>query len=390
MSSKTLIDVHQYNLKFSFSISEIAKDWSCLEHDNTYLSIDYLTALEQSDIDHLRYVYVVIYRFDRPVGVMYFQSIDISKILQHKGAVQKQIKTLLAKTMAKRFSGQLLLCGNFFATGVNGFVIEDDVPPHVISDITRKLRKELRNVPEPIDSCLTLFKEFWKENKIDLQSVLLHHHNRFEIDVNMILTLSSHWTSFEKYLFGMKTKYRRRAKKTYEETLHVQQKKLNAKEIKSYSKTIHQLYLSVVNSAEFNVVTLSDNSFYLLKQSLGDKFTFTGYFIDHNMVAFSTACKTENYLDANYVGINYDLNQRIPLYQRVLYDYVSLAIHKRVEELRLGRTAELIKSSLGAEPKTMYLYLEHNHRLGQVLLKPLLRIIEPNPIELRNPFKKKL
>ena len=148
------------------------------------------------------------------------------------------------------------------------------------------------------------------------------------------------------------------------------------------------MYISVVNTASFNMVKFTEENFYQFKKELKANFVFTGYFLNETMVAFSTACFTDGCLDANYVGVNYQVNESMPLYQRILYDYVQLAIHNKVKELRLGRTAELMKSSLGAKPVSMQLYVKHNHKMVNTLIKPLVKKVKPSEYELRSPFKK--
>jgi hypothetical protein len=91
--------------------------------------------------------------------------------------------------------------------------------------------------------------------------------------------------------------------------------------------------------------------------------------------------------DANYVGINYELNQEYAIYQRMLYDYVQLAIEKRRKELRFGRTAGEIKSTIGAQPVNMKLFIRHQNKIKNSLLKPIINSIIPSAFELRNPFK---
>ena len=71
----------------------------------------------------------------------------------------------------------------------------------------------------------------------------------------------------------------------------------------------------------------------------------------------------------------------------MLYDFVNLAIDRKTKELRLGRTAEEIKSCIGAEPVNMKLYIKHGNRIFNKLLDPIVSSITPSKFELRMPFK---
>ena len=120
---------------------------------------------------------------------------------------------------------------------------------------------------------------------------------------------------------------------------------------------------------------------------MGPKFIVKGYLRDEELVGFSSAFICNDIVDANYVGINYDLNHKHAIYQRMLYDYVALAMENNSAELRFGRTAEEIKSTIGAEPVAMNLYIRHKSRIKDKVLKPIFASIKPSEFELRKPFK---
>ncbi|WP_062057594.1 hypothetical protein [Aquimarina longa] len=100
-----------------------------------------------------------------------------------------------------------------------------------------------------------------------------------------------------------------------------------------------------------------------------------------------TSFVLDSAIDSNHIGIDYSYNTSHPIYQKMLYDYVDLAITKKVQELRLGRTAEIIKSSLGAKPVEMKLYVQHRNLISNALLKPLVELISLSEYEIRTPFK---
>ena len=56
--------------------------------------------------------------------------------------------------------------------------------------------------------------------------------------------------------------------------------------------------------------------------------------------------------------------------------------------LNLSRTALEIKSSVGAEPHDMYVYLKHQNKFVNKLLPSILnRVVPKNSWEQRSPFK---
>lgn len=385
------LDTHKltsdYSYKFSFSIDEILQDWLSVLHNNTYLSSKYLKALENSDLSLSRFVYVVVFHKQIPVGVFYYQCLEIKNenILNYN--LSSNVKKILNQNIIKNVTGTLMLCGNFFATGANGFFINSNVPENTIIDISEAVKEKLKTNKKPLNVKLMMLKEFSNLEFDSFHNTIANIFVPFEIDVNMVLHMKKDWNSFQDYLGDMTTKYRTRAKRVLKQTNFLEKKQFDLKDIEFYKKQINELYLSVVNNADFNLATFSEHSFYQFKKELGHNFLFTGYFMDEKLVAFGTGCFTNKFLDANYVGINYDINKQAPIYQRVLYDYVEVAIEHNVRELRFGRTAEIMKSNLGAVPVGMKLYIKHNNKLINSIIKPIVRLIKPNEFEIRKPFK---
>ena len=112
-----------------------------------------------------------------------------------------------------------------------------------------------------------------------------------------------------------------------------------------------------------------------------------GFFYNEQLVGFSTSFKNDDILEANYVGLDYNFNKELSVYQRILYDYVEQSLNFKSKELHLGRTAEMIKSSIGAIPMNMKLYARHRKSVPNLLLKPIIQSISPSDFELRKPFK---
>ncbi|NIJ46388.1 hypothetical protein FHR24_002875 [Wenyingzhuangia heitensis] len=373
---------------YSFNLKSLENDWNQVGIPNIYLQPAYLNALENSILSDIIFIYVIVYQNNKPVGVLYFQWIHVGTDFFNQKKFPNEIHSKITARILKSVNGNLLLCGNFFATGTHGFYFTSKLSPKTIPLLINKLKVELCAVKNTSKLKFIMVKEFWLDQEIKIQKELCQKNARFQIDVNMILEIHKEWTSFDNYLAFMVTKYRTRAKSVFKKTEGIVVQNFTANDIKTHANTIHQLYNSVLETASFNMVRLSVDSFYQLKINLKEKFIFTGYFKDHQLIAFSTACLNNHYLDANFVGINYQINQTLPIYQRILYDYVKLAIHKKVIELRLGRTAEIMKSSLGAIPKEMNLYIKHTNPLLHLVLKPLTEYVTPSNYEIRKPFKK--
>ena len=94
-------------------------------------------------------------------------------------------------------------------------------------------------------------------------------------------------------------------------------------------------------------------------------------------------------LDAHFVGIDYSLNKQLAIYQRMLYDYIQIAIKQQLKVINFGRTASEIKSSIGATSQDLTCYIRHKKTIKNKFIKHFLSYIETKPFKQQKPFKSK-
>lgn len=375
-----------YSISIATSIFTFKNTWESFCPKNTYLSFSYLKAIENSKIPNVNCFYVVVFKNELPVGVLYYQWIRLSADFFLQKKFPKEIKSKNRLWLLKQLKGNVLLNGNFFATGVNGFEFIEPSLEVLVPVISNQLIQALKKTSFKVN--FLMYKEFWGDKKQAVQNEISKTAKQFQIDVNMVLSIDSSWNNFEDYLAAMTTKYRTRAKSVFKKTSALVVKDFTTKDIKESKEQIQHLFSAVLKTANFNMVQPNVNTFYALKESLGANYLFKAYFLEDKLIAFSAGCINNKCLDANYVGVDYTVNSQIPLYQRMLYDYVIFAIAHKVSELRLGRTAEIMKSTLGAEPVSMNLYAKHSVGMLHNILAPLLNYVKPSEYSTRRPFKK--
>lgn len=368
-----------------------SNDWNRINNENNlFLTLDYLNTLENTLSATIGFRYIVFYDQNEPVSIAVTQLITFNtedlKFQEFPCRISDAIKNTFMKSMDVR----VLVCGNLFSCGEHGFLYSDKISAKEafenLSDALREIRKtETSDKPSFI-----LLKEFWPTSFDQSDYIKDQKFREFRIDVNMVLQLHPNWNDFEDYLSSMKTKFRTRAKKVFKKSSAILIKDFTAEDIDQYKNAIDKLYLSVLDNADFKIGKLDAITFRNLKKTLYDSFIFKAYFLDEKLVGFTTSFILNNVVEANHIGIDYTYNKSHDVYQRMLYDYVDLAIQKNVNELRLGRTAEIIKSCVGAKPVEMKLYVRHGNSISNKLLKPLVEFISPSEYEVRNPFKLQL
>lgn len=361
-----------------------------VQNKNVYLSIPYLKSLEMALAGEVDFRYMLFYCDDyRPVGAAVVQILDF---VDQKNLYKDQLCVVGNKIKHKLLRSmdiKVMVCGNVFATGENGFMFKDEVSvKDRFANLSKALFRLRRAEKANGQVSIMLLKEFWPTSFNQSDMLKSDDFKDFMIDVNMVLEIREEWKNMDDYLASMKAKFRTKANAVFKRSKKVLVRELELPEIVDRKNDIEALYNSVVSEADFKFGELNGEAFVNFKKNLGEYFSMRGFYLNDELIGFSTAFYNHEFVDAGYVGINYSLNHEYAIYQRMLYDYVEQAILRGgIKELRFGRTAEEIKSCLGAEPKDMKLYVKHRNVVSNQLLKPIIDSISPREYEIRHPFK---
>ena len=184
---------------------------------------------------------------------------------------------------------------------------------------------------------------------------------------------------------NIETDYKRARKKGVE----LQFKELDLEAINTHSNTLYQLYENVSDNAGINSFKLSQNHFYNLKLYLKENFRVFGCFLENELVGFYSLILNNEDLETYFLGYNQDLQHKHQMYLNMLFKMASFGIENKFKTVVFARTAMEIKSSIGAKPYTMHVYLKHtNNFIANTLLKFIVRYMNPiKEWQERHPFK---
>jgi len=146
--------------------------------------------------------------------------------------------------------------------------------------------------------------------------------------------------------------------------------------------------VSVQKNAGFNLVYLKPTYFLDLKHRLGDLYKLYGYYLNDRLIGFNTVILNHDELEAHFLGFDREYNMSHQLYLTMLYDKVKKAISFNKKRIVYARTALEIKSSVGAKPKDMCIYLRHENSLLNKVVSPIISVLNPQEKWVpRHPFK---
>lgn len=385
-------DTSTTDIIFHQTISDVDSSvWDELVKDkNIYLSRDYLSAIERS-LPAYDFRYILFYENESPVGVGYCQIIKITANEINADELSNRLGGMLPKSIINNIDLKILICGNAFASGENGFLFNDKIDFQEGVGLVTKAVDEVHLAEKKAGNkiAITLIKEFWPSSFDKIVGLKDTGCSELKIDVNMILTLLDTWDSLEDYLADMNSKFRTKAKHVFKQSEPLEIIHFDVDTIEERLEEINELYNTIVDNASFSFGRLNATTLLELKRSLGDQFYFKGYYLDGKIIGFSTATRFDDVLDGNFIGLDYEYNKDYSVYQRILYDFVEYGIKTGAKFIKIGRTAEEIKSGVGALPVDMVFYAKHRNKITNAILKPFLKNLKPSEFNLRKPFKSK-
>ncbi|WP_299670629.1 GNAT family N-acetyltransferase [uncultured Polaribacter sp.] len=377
---------------FFSSIEEIPLEiWDSLQCEkNIYFHQGFLKSIEKNHPEITFSYIVLVDDHELPIAFSSIQVIDF-----YINSIQNDFDFL--KNLGRRLRIlkdnrplKLLISGNTFVSGEHGLFIKQDQDKQKVILALAKAINHFVNSNKALKNKIDAFllKDFVNESLFITEKLKEVSYNPFSVEPNMMLSIDDNWQSFDDYLAAMKTKFRVKAKKAFKQSAALKIEDITLANIESKVSEMTSLYKKVAASSNFNLGDFNLETYKDLKENLGENYILKSFYLNDKLVGFMSGIVNNNSLDAHFVGIDYALNRTYAIYQRMLYSYIEIAIHKKLKRINFGRTASEIKSSVGAIPEDLTMYLRHKKTITNKILKLFLQRIQPTPFQQKFPFKK--
>ncbi len=382
------------NALFFTSVDEISEEiWQSLNcESNIYFQRDFLKSIEKNH-PKITFSYIVLVNDkNEPTALASIQIIDflIDGIRNDLELLIRKLKNIARKLhiFPNKKPLKLLIAGNTFVSGEHGvFINQNQDKKTIIKELAKAILHFVKSDKKlKIDAFL--LKDFINESLFITDELKDFNYHPFSVEPNMMLKIDENWRNFDDYLAAMKTKFRVKARKAFKQSIEIRIEEVTAENIVNQLPEMTNLYKKVASNADFNLGDFNLETYKDLKEKLDENYVLKTYWLDDKIVGFISGVINNKSLDAHFVGIDYQLNREYAIYQRMLYDYIEIAINKELNILNFGRTASEIKSSVGAIPQDLTMYLRHKKSIKNRILKLFLQRIQPTPFQQKFPFKK--
>lgn len=373
------------------TITDIDAEWNQVIRPSIYSGTPYNTLLESNGPLGFQYYYALVYKGDDLIAAFYFQhkTIHLSedyRIHTHSKNFFAKLRVSFLKSIFRFVNHEFLICGNVLLTGEYAYSYNmklshtfcDNLINEVIVYIKEKTNKKIKTI---------LLKDFYKDDKIKNIEILGTGYTELVVQPDMIFHVEDRWETFDDYLAEIKSKYRVKFKKVKKKAKDLDLMIMTQEDADKYNDAMYALYKATADRALFSLFTLSKNYFAELKRTLGDDLVLIGVFKDERLLGFFTFVKNGDNGDAHFLGYDVSENSKYQLYFNILLRLIKEAINQKVKFLNLSRTALEIKSSVGAVPYDMNIYIKHTNPLVNKFVPFILsKTVPENDWVPRSPY----
>ena len=379
-----------WTIQWFKGIQNGADSWDQLpDNQNLFLSKGYFALLDELELPDVETGFAIFSHADHGTFGVVLQAFSFNpneqmgKLDQNEqyGALRTlagKAKQVLADVLRFRVLslGQLLLTGDHALRGAL------DLPAAELAQVLAEGSEAIaKDWPERLHGIMIKDMPLAEHPKT-------HRFHALPVQPNMVLQVREDWKNFDDYLAAMSSKYRVRVRRARKKGKELVRQEMELEEIQQRQSAMYALYLDIATQSDFNAVALPENYFSCWKKNFPEDFRVWGYFIDDELIGFSTAIYNHHELEAHFLGFDASYNRSHQLYLNILYDLVEEAIAAGCKTATFSRTALEIKSSVGAEAEHLYCWMRSRIAIANPLVPVVARFIAPLPEwEPRHPFK---
>lgn len=382
------------HFKLYHSAKELPDSWDLLPVEDVFLKTPFLKALENSSPANISTYFLGIYKTEVLVGIAIIQRVEMYVDDVFRKTSNVFFKRLGKLLISKIVKGNALIVGNLMHTGQHGLYFNSNAIPQdlFLTEVWKGLTILSETIKNDFGKKIRIiaFKDYFKNDPIHTETTFFQKVKlyRAHAQPNMIFEIKDNWSSVEAYISAFNKKYRRRYKTARKKSLNLESKELKLEELNHFSKDIYRLYENVSDNAGVNSFKLHKNHFCQLKKELKDDFKIFGYFKDNQLIGFYSLIKNYDQLETYFLGYNQELQHQHQMYLNMLFDMASFGIEHQFKSVVFARTAMEIKSSIGAKPHKMDIYVKHtNNFIANRVLKLVVKYANPvREWEERHPF----
>ena len=275
----------------------------------------------------------------------------------------------------------LLVLGNAIFTCENGLAIDPSHPEKSDRWILELVNQVKKSISKNVMGIMLSESLTEKTNRFFCN----HGFHSFRVEDRMELDLTP-FKDFEHYTSLLQSKYRVRMNKVLKLNQEIVSIDITAENFEEYKEKIQSLFDEVLAKSKFKLTRIRADYFGEFLRGM-DRFKIKGYLSDGQLIAFTSYYELDTIIEVHYIGLNYKFNDSHKIYNFMLYDILQIGLKMNKKKICYGRTAQELKSTLGAYPEAVYSSLKVNNYFLNLFTPYFLSKLVPSEWQIRSPFK---
>ena len=394
MEQSVFFNVILIDFKIFKSPNELPTEWDALVSHDYFLQSTYLKAIATAPPANISLYYVGFYKGDTLLGVTIVQRVQLYLNDIFRNQEDTRIRERFKNAISRVLKGNILVVGNLTHTGQHGIYFDKsqiayDEVLKTLFEILEVLKQDIK-IKHNKKIRAFLMKDYFLNDGLLKQNnfLITSGFSKLIVQPNMIMDIRNHWNNFDDYISDLQKKYRDRYKSARKKSKQIVKKELNNSDVEAASDLLYVLYKNVSNNAKINTFILPKNHFSEFKKQLEASFKVYGYYLDNTLIGFYSLILNNSQVETYFLGYDSDYQYKHQIYLNMLYDMAQFGIEKGFSKIVYARTAMEIKSSIGAKPQAMVMYLKHTNWILNALLIRIFKLMNPSQDwQERHPFK---
>ncbi len=359
--------------------------WDAItEGASFFMSRAYRRLLETHSPQGMQPRYALVYRNGCPIVAL------AAQILEVQGDQLANLpESRVRKKALQQLRVRLLVCGSLVSSGFHGLAFAQDEDPqvlwHGVAEALYRIRRADR-LHGQID--YVMIKDLDEARHAQAVPLRDFSYRPMTTEPEMAMAIRPQWKDFAGYLADLNSNYRSKARKVAKQVEEAGYRVERNADPHPHDARLHALYSQVEQRASTRLSALPPGYFAALAALAGpQQMRCTLIRNEHDIAGFITTVRDGHRALGYYVGLDYEVNAKVPLYLRLLQCLIEDAIELGCTELSFGRTAAEPKASLGASAQPSHVWLRHRVPAVNAVVREIFSRVQPEAAPQRRPFK---
>ena len=329
----------------------------------------FFKTIDESDFEGYSFYYIMVYKKGSPVGAAPCFVMDYPLDTTIEGPLKKflaKVKEFFPNILRLR----ALICGSVVSEGRIGIAAGHKGP------VIRKIASAMETLARKERASLVAFKDFSGQYTGALD--ILIKEGFYKINSYPAVEMDINFKSFDEYLDTLSSATRKDLRRKFKKANGHAKIDLEVRdEIGGALDDAYFLYLQTLYKSEVRFERVPKDFFVNISKNMKNRVKYFLWRIDGRLAAFNLCLASGGILIDEYLGLDYLLTHKYPLYFITFRDVIGWCVENGVKRYESGALTYEPKKRLDLRFIPHYIYAKHRNKFVNPFFKLLCAFLKP-------------